>query len=236
MGMSQINIHEDFHIVPYDKNRHSRSAAETLASSFSHDHWPIWDYASFRLTQDLCNLMASVCDLNYVVEEKNTGKCYGQIFCMAPSTPWMFIRSIPLILKIVLVFTTGMYFLKKTAWQHVYCLRMAIPLLKAHPVNKPHFEVFLFAMHQKLQGKGLGKKLMDKAILEMDSRKAEKVILLTDSTMSWQFYEKYSYKRIIEVNMKSAYWIAMQSKQEFGYIYELNVPEKANAINSSSII
>lgn len=233
--MTQANIHQDFHIVPYDKNRHAQSAAETLASSFSHDHWPIWSYASFRLTQDLCNLMASVCNLNYVVEEKSSGKCFGQIFCMAPSKPWLFIQSIPLILKLVFTFITGMYFLKKTAWQHVYCLRQALPLIKAHPVNKPHFEVFLFAMHQKLQGKGLGKKLMDKAILEMHALNAEKVILLTDSTMSWQFYEKYNYKRIIEVNMQAAYWVAMQSKKETGFIYELDIKEKVASINNNSL-
>lgn len=233
--MTELNIHEDFHIVPYEKHKHALGAAETMTSSFSHDHWPIWNHSSFRFTQDLTNLMAKVCDLNFVVEEKSTGKCYGQIFCMAPSTSWMFIRSIPLILKVLLLLITGLYFFKKPAWLHLYFLRHAIPLIKAHPVNKPHFEVFLFAMHEKLQGKGLGKKLMNAAILEMNERKAEKVILLTDSTMSWQFYEKYQYKRIIEVDMKDTYWIAMQSKQEYGYIYELDVPAKAAQIKSSML-
>ena len=76
---------------------------------------------------------------------------------------------------------------------------------------------------------------MDQAILEMDKRNAQKVILLTDSTMSWQFYEKYQYKRIIEVDMNAAYWVAMQSKEEYGYIYELDIKEKVLNIKSNKL-
>jgi len=228
-------FHNEFEIVPYNKKKHSKTAAEAFASGFSHDHWPIWNHSSFRLTQDLLNVMASLCNLNYVIEEKSTRKAYGQIFCMSPASSWKVVQSIPLILKTLLTLLSGLYFLKKIAWQHVFALRSFLPFLKKHPSHSPHYEVLLFVMHEKMQGKGWGKKLMDTAILEMHKQNAAEVILLTDSTMSWKFYEKYNFQRIIDISVGNTYKIAMNSSQEFGYVYKLDIPEKISSIKRNSL-
>ena len=94
------------------------------------------------------------------------------------------------------------------------------------PHYSPHYEVFLFVMHEKLQGKGYGNKLMDTAVKAIKECGAEQVTLLTDSTMSWQFYERYGYRRIIETNMGAAYKVALNSEQEYGYIYQLELKNK----------
>ena len=225
----------NYHIVPYDKAKHSVDIAETLASSFSHDHWPFWQHTSFRFTQDVSNLLTKLCGLNYVVEEKNTGKAYGQILCMAPASFRLTLNALPTMLKMFVVGVLGLYFFRKTAWKHAYSLRHYYDFLKQHPKNKPHYEIFLFAVHKDLQGMGLGRQLMDKAIIEMHKRKAEKVVLLTDSTMSWRFYEKYNFKRITDMSIGAAYKVAMNSDQEYAYVYELDVNEKVESINKYSL-
>lgn len=231
--MVNKNFQSGFSIVEFNERVHSKDAAEVLASSFSHDHWPFWENASPKLALDVAVLMSRLSDLNYVIVEHESGKVYGQIFCMAPLAKVNVIKSLPLLFKIILKGFTGLYFFDNTAWKHLFALRRVYPFLKAHPSNDPHFEVFLFAMHEKMQGKGFGKQLMNAAILEMHKRGSEKVILLTDSTMSWEFYERYGYKRIIDKSIGSAYKIAMNTDQEFGYIYELAVKEKVKQIEES---
>lgn len=214
-----------YQIVPFDKSKHSVDVAEAMASGFSHDHWPFWSHSSFRFVYDVTRLMSSLCDLNFVVEERSTGKALGQIFCMAPSSKILSIKSLPLILKLITFSFLGLYFFRAVAWRHLFALRQFIPFLKKHPKNSPHFEVLLFVMHESMQGKGYGNKLMDVAINEMNNRGADKVILLTDSTMSWKFYERYGYKRAVDINLGSAYKVAMGSEREYGYVYELDVAE-----------
>jgi ribosomal protein S18 acetylase RimI-like enzyme len=219
--------HNQFHIVAYNENKHAQSVADSMASGFSHDHWPLWQKASPRFVYDLVRLMGKVSNLNFVVEEKETGKAYGQIFCMAPASARNILLAVPLLLKMLIFIPLNLYFFKNTAWKHIFAVAKGLgPLMLKAPHSSPHFEVFLFVMHEKLQGKGYGNKLMDAAIKEIKNLGAEKVTLLTDSTMSWQFYERYGYKRIIEMDVGAAYKIAMNSDQEYGYIYELDFKEK----------
>ncbi|MCB0220200.1 MAG: GNAT family N-acetyltransferase [Chrysiogenetes bacterium] len=221
----------EFHIAPYDPARHLEGCTEALRSAFSHNHWPAWQCASPRMASDFTALLASISDLNFVIEDKATGAARGQVFCMAPAAKGQLARGFWPFAKLGGQFFTGLYLPRMTAIRHLLGIgRGYAGLFKDHPSNDPHFEVVLFAIHESMQGKGWGRRLMDAAVEKFSERGAEKAILMTDSTMSWQFYERYGYKRILTSPMGGAYKVAMDSDHEDAYIYEVDVKEACERI------
>lgn len=218
-----MNASRDYRIAQYDPARHREGCTEALRSAFSHDHWPVWQCTSPRMAADLIDVMAGVSDYNLVIEDPS-GKARGQVFCMAPASRAQMAKSLWPVTKLVTQTLGGLYFPRPTAIRHLLGIgRGYSGLMKIHPNNDPHYEVVLFAIHESMQGKGWGRRLMDAAMEKFAERGAEKAILMTDSTMSWQFYERYGYERILSSPMGSAYKVAMGSDDEDAYIYEINV-------------
>ena len=216
---------EDCRIVEYDPKRHLEGCAEALASGFHHNHWPLWDRASPRLAKDVVRMAAAPSNLCLVVEDAS-GRARGQIFCSAPMTRMRLLGLGSAVLKVLGITGTGLYFMRPVAWRHFFALRGYLPLLLQHPINNPHFEVTLFVCHQELQGKGWGSRLMHEAVMRMHEKGADEVVLITDSTMAWEFYEHYGYQRTVDVPLGPTYTVAMDSDTERGYIYALDVPKK----------
>ena len=221
---------QHYRIAEYDSARHLEGCAEALRSAFSHNHWPAWQCASPRLARDFTASMAAVCDSNFVVEDA-AGAARGQVFCMAPTTRAQVLRGMPRALSMTAQFLTGLYLPRPTALRHLYAFGRGMSgILRAHPTHDPHFEVMLFAIHESMQGKGWGRKLMDAAVARFAERGAARAVLVTDSTMSWRFYERYGYERTLSMPMGSAYKVAMDSGSEDAYVYELDVGAAAQRI------
>ena len=200
-----MNASRDYRITRYDPARHREGCTQALRSAFSHDHWPVWQCTSPRMAADLIDVMAGVSDYNLVIEDAS-GRALGQVFCMAPASRSQMLKSLWPLTKLSGQFLTGLYLPRPTAIRHLLGIgRGYSGLMKIHPNNDPHFEVVLFAIHESMQGKGWGRRLMDAAVEKFGERGAGKAILMTDSTMSWRFYERYGYKRILSSPMGDAY-------------------------------
>lgn len=220
----------EYRITAYEPARHLEGCTRALRSAFSHNHWPAWQCASPRMARDFTAALAAISDLNLVIED-DSGGAHGQIFCMAPAKRSRMLRGLPAIARLAGLFATGLYFPRPAAIRHLMGIgRGYWGLFRNHPVHDPHFEVVLFAIHESVQGKGLGKRLMNAAIEEFGKRGAMNAILMTDSTMSWQFYERYGYQRAMSVPMGSAYRLAMDSDSEDAYVYRLDVPAACERI------
>ncbi|MBN2440806.1 MAG: GNAT family N-acetyltransferase [Spirochaetales bacterium] len=68
--------------------------------------------------------------------------------------------------------------------------------LKAEPNRK--YEVTLFAVLPSMQGKGLGKELMNTFINKCIHDGVKRITLDTDEECNYQFYEHFGYHKIAE--------------------------------------
>lgn len=59
-------------------------------------------------------------------------------------------------------------------------------------------EICLFAMEEEARGRGAGKRLFKEALNHMKRQRAKKFYLFTDSSCTWQFYEKRGMVRLGE--------------------------------------
>lgn len=131
------------------------------------------------------------------------------------------------ILKLAGFGLAGLPLWKGIAFRHAArFLSSMYRLMKVHPQHNPHAEIIEFAMHESARGKGAGKMLMDRAVRALHEKGARQVVLMTDSTMSWKFYERYGYVRVRDVDFGDTYELATGSKSEHGYSYELDIPKK----------
>jgi ribosomal protein S18 acetylase RimI-like enzyme len=73
-----------------------------------------------------------------------------------------------------------------------------------HDTN-PACEVNVFAVDPASQGRGIGKRLMDEFVREAKTAGARQVVLLTDTTLSWQFYPSYGFHEARRFEVPRAY-------------------------------
>jgi ribosomal protein S18 acetylase RimI-like enzyme len=219
-------------IKPYDPPRHLAGCARTLREAFAHNHWPFWTQASPRLAPDYMRVMAALCDLRLVVEEVASGEARGAVMALAPASlrSWR-IAAAPLA-RLVLQSLLGLYFFRPRAVLHLVRFGLGyLAVFRGRPGFTPHFEIAFLAVQPALAGQGWGRRLMDECLEELGRRNAARVVVLTDSTMSWGFYEQYGFRRILDVSLGGAYRIALDSVDERGFAYELDVQEKRAAMD-----
>lgn len=81
-------------------------------------------------------------------------------------------------------------------------------------------EICLFAMEESVRGKGVGKRLFSEAMKYLKAQKAKKLYLFTDSSCTWQFYERRGMVRlgekVVEISPRVGYNLYM-------YIYGCEV-------------
>lgn len=74
-------------------------------------------------------------------------------------------------------------------------------------------EICLFAMEESARGKGVGKRLFSEAMKYLKEQKAKKIYLFTDSSCTWQFYEKRGMVRlgekVVEISPRVGYNLHM---------------------------
>ncbi len=217
-----------YRLRPPDFPKDTAACAQVQMSAFGHNHWPFWQKGHRRLAGDFVRVMAGMGNLNLIAEDAETGRIVGFVFAGYPVDNASVRRALFSIFRLLGMGLINLPFWKGEAFRHA---RRYLPamyrLMKVHPAHNPHAEIIEFAVHEEAQGKGVGKLLMDSAVRELNARGAKQVVLMTDSTMSWKFYERYGYARVRDVDFGDTYEIATGSKFEHGYSYELDVPKKS---------
>lgn len=220
-----------YRVRPYDPDRDIDACARVQVSAFGHNHWPFWQKAHSRLARDFVAFMAGLGNLNLVAEDMESGRVSGFVFAASPLNSRSLLNASGKIIKLLGFGMIGLPGWKIIAFRHARRFISAMSrLMREHPSYDPHTEILEFAVHEEAQGKGAGRMLMDSAVRELARRGAKQVVLMTDSTMSWRFYERYGYKRVRDVDFGNAYELATGSLSEHGYSYELDIPDKMNAL------
>lgn len=228
---------DHYHIRPPDFTRDLESLAQAQISAFGHNHWPFWQKGHGRLAGDFVGAMGALGNINYVAEDTATGRVVGFVFAGYPLSGSSIRQAIGPIGKLLGFGLIGLPVWKGEAFRHAARFLPAMyQLMKVHPSHDPHAEIIEFAVHEEAQGKGVGKLLMNAAVNDLHRRGAKQVVLLTDSTMSWKFYERYGYCRVRGVDFGDTYEVATGSKSEHGYSYELDVSKKAAELKAAGIL
>ena len=94
-------------------------------------------------------------------------------------------------------------------------------LQQDYPTDKYDAEIVLLIIDPKLQGKGLGKKLIDFAIKKVRKEGAQNVFLLTDTSCNYKFYDLLMFKQVAK--RKGGYLYEGQESPEYFFVYEKNL-------------
>ena len=94
-------------------------------------------------------------------------------------------------------------------------------LQQDYPTDKYDAEIVLLIIDPKLQGKGLGRKLIEFAIKKVRKEGAQNVFLLTDTSCNYKFYDLLMFKKVAK--RKGGYLYEGQESPEYFFVYEKNL-------------
>ena len=218
-------------IREYDRAADHADVVRALRSAFAHNFRPLWENAT-GYGEAVLDLLDAVADLKLVVLDKSDGRAGGAIFCVAPITLERVLGAASGMAGFVWKYITGKVRLESEAVNFERELLGAyLPLFTHYPLHNPHYEIVLFAMDERMRGKGYGRLLMDEAVRRMRARGAENISLLTDSTMSWKFYQSYGFSRTHTHDLADAYMRPLGSQSEQAYVYNLSKNNKMEKIH-----
>lgn len=91
-------------------------------------------------------------------------------------------------------------------------------LQQAYPTDKYDAEIVLLIVDPKVQGKGLGRKLVDYVIESVRKDDAQNIFLLTDTSCNYKFYDVLQFKQVAK--RKGGYLYEGQESPEYFFVYE----------------
>lgn len=91
------------------------------------------------------------------------------------------------------------------------------------PHSIPFCQVLLFTLRKEHRGKGVGRMMMDEYIRRVKAGGGNRIVLATDTTAGWRFYDNYGFKRIVSAPLHDCFSVALPGEEVTGYIYSLNL-------------
>jgi ribosomal protein S18 acetylase RimI-like enzyme len=194
-------------------------AYECYVSSFYHVQWPIIDEASPQFLKDIILLYHHIGSKTFVAEVE--GRVRGVLVGSFRSDLDTAGRALVAAVKMLLHMIAGRYQLSALAKKHLFQLfRGFLLYIYLHPHNSDA-ETLLLVSHKEYRG-GIGRALMDAWIREVRSNGFQTATVGTDSVLSWDFYERYGYRRVREFDY-TAYKYSLPTEKVKGYIYLMDV-------------
>ena len=208
----------EFTIRAFDPDRDQEAAYRCLVSSFHHNSWPLIDHAEPRFMKDSMLTTARMSQFVFVAEKN--GEARGLLAGFFPREGMTGVKAIALevgfALKVLLRRYDMTAFARATYW------RQLLGEISFH-VRSPRTpaEVILLGSQEGYRG-GIGRALMDAWVAEVRARGYLKTTVCTDSTVSWEFYERYGFRRVREFPIKM-FFHSLPGVDAFGYIYSLDL-------------
>ena len=204
-----------------DPSRDREAVARCFSSGFHHILWPIIDEAEPRLVEDLVLAMAGAGDHTFVaVEDGEARGILVGVFMYRLNWP----RKLLNIGGFGVRFMARRYDMStlayKCLWQVLYGY---VPFLYKHSLTPS--ETLLLTSQREYRG-GVGRAMMDAWTRKTREAGYHHSTVCTDSELSWDFYERYGFQRIVEFPLK-AYKYSMPEKyngsgtRPTAYIYSL---------------
>jgi len=202
----------------FDPARDIEAACRCYVSSFHHNSWPVIDHSEPSLVDDLLLATARSSDATFVAELD--GEVRGLLSGYFPARAGSLLRSVLVMGRLearVLLHRYEMTAFARAAWW-----RMSKGFFEfffrapRHPA-----EVTLLMSEEGYRG-GIGRALMDAWVGEVGRAGYDRTDVNTDSTVSWDFYERYGFKRIRDFPLKMFFY-SLPGEDARGYIYTLDI-------------
>lgn len=202
----------------FDHARDREAVYRCYLSSFYHNSWPIIDQAEPKLLEEVIDLCVRTGDVTFVAEAE--GEARGILVGYFPAKPSSLERAFRLTIMQLLKVISGRYAM--TAFARAAWWRSSLgelSYLVRHPRSPA--EVLLLASQSEYRG-GIGRAMMDAWVQEVRASGYQRTTVCTDSTVSWDFYERYGFERVRDFELKS-FFHSLPGEQVRGYIYSLDI-------------
>lgn len=202
----------------FDPGRDLDAAYRCLVSGFYHNIWPLVDHVEPRFIMDNITMTAAIGGPALVAEVD--GEARGLLIGFFPreglSGARALWQSLYLCLKVLARRYEMTAFGRAAFWRH-----MQGELAYVTQGVKSRAEILLLTSQKEYRG-GIGRALVDAWVEEVRSRGYSNTTVGTDSTLSWEFYERYGFRRVKEFPLKM-YFHSLPGVDVHGYYYELDL-------------
>ncbi|MHB8896240.1 MAG: GNAT family N-acetyltransferase [Candidatus Geothermincolia bacterium] len=215
--MSSLDIYT---VRPFEPRTDLEGACKAFVDGFHHILWPIIEHAD-GLVEDIILTFHEMGACSYVAEAD--GEARGILVGGLPFDTRYVVKDVRLALGLGWRWLAGSGRSRSRPFARA-CLRRVIigylPYEYLHPRTKST-ETFLLTSQSGWRG-GIGRVLMDAWTAESRARGYVRSTVCTDSQLSWDFYERYGFKRVREFQ-SSAYYYSLPGTDVSGYIYSLDL-------------
>ena len=213
-----MNERERFIIRRFDPKRDIEAAYRCYVSGFYHNMWPIIDHSEPRIIKDFMLSFSRAVDATFVAEAD--GEARGLLMGFFPARRASLVRVVlaQVAMHIKVLFRRyNMTPFARAAWWRVGIGELAYLV---HQEKAPA-EVLLLTSRKDYRG-GIGRALMDAWVEETRAQGYDKIVVSTDSTVSYDFYERYGFKRVRDFPLK-CFFYSLPGVDVHGYIYSLDI-------------
>jgi ribosomal protein S18 acetylase RimI-like enzyme len=211
----------------FDPSRDLEAARRVVAAAFGHSHWPFFEDADPALTRDFVELLVGYGSHPLVAVTNNevAGVLLGTHGPGAARLP----GAARVVARLLRRIATNEYHAGPRARRFLAdVVRTWTPVVvRTSPHAGPQGEALLFAVHPERQRMGLGKALMDRFVATAADAGLPRLVLLTDTTMSWQFYEAYGYRRVSALSLGDCYRVSLPQHRATAFLYALDLDRSA---------
>lgn len=206
----------------FDPKKDLDAVYRCFVSGFHHNCWPLIDHAEPRVVGDSLLMTARAGDASFVAEADGEARGFlvGYFPLEGLKMPRAAMLSIGYSLKVLL------RRFDMTAFSRAFYWRRALGQL-AFIVRSPKSpsEILILCSQREYRG-GIGRALMDAWVAEVRDRGYSRTTVCTDSTVSYDFYERYGFARVRDFPLKM-YFHSMPGVDVRGYVYSLELDRGA---------
>ncbi|MBU1670658.1 MAG: GNAT family N-acetyltransferase [Actinobacteria bacterium] len=205
----------------FEPERDLAGACDAFVSGFHHILWPLIDHADRSLLEDMILTANHMSAATYVAEAD--GEARGILVGGLPFENRRAARMMGTGMSFLMRWFAGRNRAKATPFARA-CLRRVLvgylPFTYRHPMS-PSTETLMLTSQKEYRG-GIGRVMMDAWVAESRALGYHKTTVGTDTTLSWDFYERYGFSRVREFNL-TAYDYSLPGEEVTGYIYSLDI-------------
>jgi ribosomal protein S18 acetylase RimI-like enzyme len=205
----------------FEPERDLAGACDAFISGFHHILWPLIDHADRSLVEDMILTAHRMSAATYVAEAD--GEARGILVGALPFDNREVARQVGFGLSFLWRWFAGRNRAKATPFARACMRRVLIgylPFFYRHPLS-PSTETLMLTSQKEYRG-GIGRVMMDAWVAESRARGYRKTTVCTDTKLSWDFYERYGFRRVREFNL-TAYHYSLPDDVVTGFIYSMDI-------------
>ncbi|MBN1288871.1 MAG: hypothetical protein JXA49_04455 [Actinobacteria bacterium] len=210
---------KEYLVRKYDPKKDLEGATKCMIEGFDHILWPLYDYTE-GFAEAFVKMVTNFCSSTYIAEAD--GEARGLLAGSYMDMKQLQKFSQYAITDLGLPFMTGRF--KFHPFARINAVRIVagfLPFAFKHPFKLNASETVLLCSQKDYRG-GIGRAMMDAWLEDSRGYGFDDSTVCTDSALSWDFYERYGFNRIVEFPM-IAYHYSRPGEKHTGYIYRIGI-------------